>query len=357
MAFSVAANYGNLPNGVFSPTVFSKKAQMAFRKTAVAQDITNSDYFGEIADFGDTVRIIKEPEISVRNYTRGTKVVPQDLEDVDFTLTVDQSNYFSFAMDDIEKQQAHTDWMAMATDRAAYRMADRFDQNILAYMSGYAVTYDALTEAATWAANTTPSGTVANVLAGTDEWLSGQKLVRSSFVPGGGDTTSIAVGVQGTYDVTPLQILNRFNRLLDQNNVDSDGRWVVIDPVFKELLMDENSKLVNNDWGANQNAGGAVFTNRLVSKNIRGFRVYESNNLPRIGTGPGTADTNGSTSHYGVIVAGYDGAVATAQQVDKVEKFRSPDTFADVVRGMNLYARKILRPEGLVRAIWNSNVG
>lgn len=58
MAFGRAANYNNLPNGVFSPTIFSKKAQMAFRKKAVVEDITNSEYFGEIANFGDTVRII-----------------------------------------------------------------------------------------------------------------------------------------------------------------------------------------------------------------------------------------------------------------------------------------------------------
>lgn len=43
MAFAVAANYGNLPNGVFSPTIFSMKAQLAFRKKAVALGITNND--------------------------------------------------------------------------------------------------------------------------------------------------------------------------------------------------------------------------------------------------------------------------------------------------------------------------
>lgn len=53
MAFNKAANYQNLPNGNFSPTIFSKKAQLAFRKKAIVEDITNSDYFGEIANFGD----------------------------------------------------------------------------------------------------------------------------------------------------------------------------------------------------------------------------------------------------------------------------------------------------------------
>lgn len=43
MAFSSAAGYNNLPNGVFSPTIYSKKVQKAFRKKSVAEDITNSD--------------------------------------------------------------------------------------------------------------------------------------------------------------------------------------------------------------------------------------------------------------------------------------------------------------------------
>ena len=47
-------------------------------------DITNSDYFGEISNQGDTVRIIKEPEISVKQYARGTQVTAQDLDDEDF---------------------------------------------------------------------------------------------------------------------------------------------------------------------------------------------------------------------------------------------------------------------------------
>ena len=64
MAFSSASGYGNLPNGNFSPIIYSKQVQLAFRKAATVGDITNSDYFGEISAQGDTVQIIKEPEIS-----------------------------------------------------------------------------------------------------------------------------------------------------------------------------------------------------------------------------------------------------------------------------------------------------
>jgi hypothetical protein len=137
MAFRSAAGYGNLPNGNFSPVIYSKKVQTAFRKTSVVEDITNNDYMGEISNFGDSVRIIKEPEVSVQAYSRGTQVVPQDLDDEDFTLVIDQANYFAFKIDDIEVAHSHVNFESLATDRAGYRLRDQFDQEIFGYMSGY----------------------------------------------------------------------------------------------------------------------------------------------------------------------------------------------------------------------------
>jgi hypothetical protein len=96
MAFPSAGGYGNLPNGNFSSVIYSKKTQGAFRKATVVGDISNSDYFGEIASQGDTVKIIKEPEISVSAYQRGTQISTQNLDDEDFTLVVDKANYFAF---------------------------------------------------------------------------------------------------------------------------------------------------------------------------------------------------------------------------------------------------------------------
>jgi hypothetical protein len=63
MAFPAAPGWGNLPNGNFSPVIYSKKVQLALRKKTVVGDITNSEYFGEIASMGDSVKIIKEPKI------------------------------------------------------------------------------------------------------------------------------------------------------------------------------------------------------------------------------------------------------------------------------------------------------
>ena len=93
--------------------------------------------------------------------------------------------------------------------------------------------------------------------------------------------------------------------------------------------------------------------NGLVLNNFHGFRVHVSNNLPSVGTGASTTGTAAQSTNYGVIVAGHDSSVATAEQINKTETYRDPDSFADIVRGMHLYGRKILRPEGLVTAKYN----
>jgi len=350
--FPAAAGWNNLPNGDFVPAVFSKKVQKVFRKESVVEDITNSDYFGEIANMGDTVKILKEPEIVVRPLQRGTQIITQALNDEDFSLIVDQSNYFAFEMDDIEKQQAHVEWMDMASNRAAYRMRDRYDAEVLAYLTGYTPVYDSQGTITSYTARTASAGEAAWSTAAADELFAANKLTRATFVAGGSSSESVAVGTDGTFDVTPLKIMNRVLRLMNVNNVPQEGRWCVVDPVFAEILMDENSKLINNDYnpGANQLTNG-----KLAEKQIRGFTIYQSNNLPFVGTGASTADNNGSSANYGVIMFGHKSSVATAQQLTQTEKFRSQDFFGDVCRGMHLYGRKILRPEALFRVWYNIN--
>ena len=347
MAFSSAAGYGNLPNGNFSPVIYSKQVQLAFRKASVCEAITNSDYFGEIAAMGDSVKIIKEPEITVKAYERGTTITPQDLDDEDFSLTIDKANYFAFKVDDIEEAHSHVNFQSLASDRAAYRLGDQFDQDVLGYLTGFK---QSALHGTPDTVNSTVNGTVAVSTAGTDELLSSMKIDAADFGGSAGDALALQPRTGGATDSTPavgdtfpLTVIARMSRLLDQQNVDTQGRWLVVDPVFMELLKDEDSRLFNADFG------GSGLQNGQIGTNIHGFRVYTSNNLPSVGTGPSFTGTNSSTN-YGMIVAGHDSAVATAEQINKTETYRDPDSFADIVRGMHLYGRKILRPEALVNA-------
>jgi len=355
MAFPKAVGYNNLPNGNFSPVIYSKQVQLAFRKSSTVEAITNSDYFGEIANMGDSVKIIKEPEVSVQSYARGTQITAQDLNDEDFTLVVDQANYYAFKIDDIEAAHSHVNFMQMASDRAAYRLRDQYDQDVLGYLSGFQQSAKH-TNAGT--ARTTFPGTKALSEAGSNELLATMVLKKSNFgnittASAGDHSIPLAARLPGatampTATASPLMVVARMGRLLDQQFVDTQGRWLVVDPVFIELLKDEDSRLLNGDFG------GAGLQNGLIINNLHGFKIYVSNNLPKVGTGPGTTGTANQNTDFGVIVAGHDSAVATAQQITKTETYRDPDSFADIVRGMHLYGRKILRPEGIVTAKYNA---
>jgi hypothetical protein len=295
MAFTTASGYGNLPNGNFSPIIYSKQVQVAFRKASIVEAITNSDYFGEIAQMGDSVKVIKEPEITVKAYARGTTITPQDLDDVNTTVNGAK---------------------AVSTASSGSNLVGA---ELLASMSLDASDFT----------NTSGTAGAANSCIGIEPRAGGATAAKSSTAG----------------NAFPLQILARMSRLLDQQNVDTQGRWIAIDPVFIEVLKDEDSRLLNSDFG------GSGLQNGLVLNNLHGFQVYTSNNLPSLGTGPAT--TGGvNSSNMGIIVAGHSSAVATAEQINKTETYRDPDSFADIVRGMHLYGRKILRPEAIVTAAY-----
>jgi hypothetical protein len=245
--------------------------------------------------------------------------------------------------------------MDMATNRAAYRLADQHDQEVLGYLAGYK--QSALHSAAD-AVNDQVNGTKAVTTAGSDELLSSMKLKKGDFgnittASAGDHSIPVAARLPGATTLpaayaSPAMVVARMARLLDQQQVDKQGRWLVVDPVFMEVLRDEDSRLFNADFGE---AGG--LRNGLVLNNFHGFRVYTSSNLPSVGTGSATTGTANQNTNYGALVAGHDSAVATAEQINKTETYRDPDSFADIVRGMHLYGRKILRPEALVTAKYN----
>ena len=342
-------------NGNFSPIMYSKQAQIALRRASVISAITNNSYFGEIANQGDVVRIQKEPDVTVNALERKTAISVEDLDDQDFQLTIDKANYFAFKMDDIEDQFSHVDFVSLAADRAAYKMADKIDVDVLAYMCGTVSSTGQYDTGVSGSAQHPTSGELdgeflkvnhldmsdmTNITTSASSSTTGDSIPLAPRLPG---ATS-----KGTTTASPLQLIARMARQMDTGDVDSRGRYLVVDPIFMEMLKDEDSRLLNSDFG------GAGLQNGLVANNIHGMKVYVSNNLPKDGTGPGTSGVTAQDDNFGVILAGQEEAVATAEQINKVENYRDPDSFADIVRGMHLYGRKILRPQALVTVRYNA---
>ena len=95
---------------------------------------------------------------------------------------------------------------------------------------------------------------------------------------GGSATNSIIIAPRtgGATDASgttgnafPLTVIARMARKLDQQNVDTNNRWLVIDPVFIELLKDEDSRLFQADFGGSGGLqNGLVLTTYMVLKSI-----------------------------------------------------------------------------------------
>jgi hypothetical protein len=223
-------------NGFFIPEIYSKKVQIALRKAAVAEAICNTDYMGEISSFGDTVNIIKEPQIAVADYTRGLAVTSTDLTDQELVLTIDQAKSFSFKIDDLEKRFSHVNFQAVAADNAAYALRDAMDSNILAAISAGATV-------------TTGMGTTG---------------------------TPIDIGFN-TGEVDPLNQMSLAAKELDEANAPEDGRWFVAAPEWYNQLANTSSKLLSVDFNAGQ---GSIRNGLVASGLLRGFQMYKSNNQP-----------------------------------------------------------------------------
>ena len=132
------ANFANSVSGqtnsFFLPSIYSKKVLNFFRKASVVEAITNTDYTGEISAFGDSVKIIKEPVISVSDYTRGSDTTATKLTDQELTLVVDSAKAFKFIVDDIETNMSHVNFKEVATSSAAYALRDSYDAAVMASM-------------------------------------------------------------------------------------------------------------------------------------------------------------------------------------------------------------------------------
>ena len=308
------ANFANSVSGqtnsFFLPSIYSKKVLNFFRKSSVVEAITNTDYAGEISAYGDSVKIIKEPVISVSDYTRGSDTTATKLTDQELTMVVDSAKAFKFIVDDIETKMSHVNFKEVASSSAAYALKDAFDAAVIANMfSGLSASSP---DHILGADNATALG--ANVYDGTG---------------------SVDIGQDSETD--PLNLMARMARLLDEQNVPEEGRWFVAGPDFYEQLGQSTSKLLSVDFNAGQ---GSIRNGLVSSGKLRGFDMYKSNNI---------AATSNAT---GKVLAGHISSTATAQTIISTEVLRDPSSFGDIVRGLHVYGSKVLRPEAIVGAFY-----
>lgn len=278
MANVIARIGNNLPQGNFIPEIWSKKLLAKFYQQTCLMEICNTNWEGEIKAQGNKVMIRVRPTITIGDYVVNGKISYQDLPDDKIELWIDQAKYFAFKADDIDQAQADIPFINEATLDSAQQMQIYIDTHVF--------------------------GTV---------YADAGTLLPSSAVT----KTSV------------LDWLVDAGTQLDEKNIPTDGRWVIIPPwvagtIKKSDLKDASLSGDNTSILRNGRLG-------MVDR----FTLYVSNCLA----------SNGATWQ---AMAGHKAAITFASQITKVENVQLVDSFGKAVRGLNVYGFKVVLPDALV---------
>lgn len=191
-------------------------------------NVANTDYQGEITNYGQSVTIVEVGAVTISSYTMGSTsdITIEQLPTASKVLQINQSHTYGFTIDKADNAQAKAKVMSDGIRQAAWGFRDTID----AYMAA---------------------------------------LYSQAGVAAGGTATT---GV----DITSTNVLVYFMeaaRKLDETNTPQAGRWAVVPPwlAHKATLAGIVQKTDNN----------AVFENGYIGR-VYGFDVYSSNNISAI---------------------------------------------------------------------------
>lgn len=304
MAFPVAPGRPNY-SGNFIPEIWSGKLIENFYDTTVLAAISNTDYEGEIKGQGDTVNIRTTPNITIRDYVKGQNLVVENPDKPKLQLLIDKGEYFACVEDDIDKVQSDINLMDAWSKDASEQMKIKIDQRVLT---------DILPD-------------ISSVNKGTTAGrVSGAFNLGSSASP----LTVTKDGAGGTASVVDLVV--DMGTVLDEANCPESGRFLVIPARMANLIKKSELK----DASITGDSQSIVRNGRLGQ--IDRFTLYVSHNL------------NVSSGKYSVI-AGTKMGLTFASQMTEMETLRSETTFGDIIRGLQVYGYKVVKPEALTMAV------
>ena len=304
MAFPTAPGRPNY-SGNFIPEIWSGKLIENFYDATVLAAISNTDYEGEIRQFGDTVNIRGTPNITIRDYVKGQNLVVETPDKPRIQLLIDKGEYFACVEDDIDRVQTDIKLMDGWAKDASEQMKIKIDQRVLTDMLPDIGTYNkGLTAGAQSAAFNL--GTSASPLTVTKD--------------GAGGTTSV------------IDLIVDMGSVLDEANSPESGRFLVIPARMANLIKKSELK----DASVTGDSQSVVRNGRLGM--IDRFTLYVSHNL------------NVSSNKYSII-AGTKMGLTFASQMTEMETIRSETTFGDIIRGLQVYGYKVVKPEALSMAV------
>lgn len=327
--FPVNAPYTTNPaySGTFIPTLWSKKMLVRFYQNTMLSEITNTDYEGELKNQGDTVRIRAVPDVNIKDYEVGMNLQYEVPTPVYLDMQIDKGKYFGVKVADVLESQADISLMDMLTSEAAKQMKIKVEDEVF---------FNSFITQGPHSAN---EGATAGI-------------ISAAYGLG----TDVAPVDQATA-ANVLDAILRMSSVLDEQNVPEDGRWLVISPYDRHLLL--QSEIAAAYFSGDQTS--MVRTGKIGQ--LDRFTVYVSNLLPRAAAGkawvsglsdPAAAADAATTKKRRMMVAGTKHAISFAATINKTEPFRDQTDFGDIVRGLMIYGRKVVKPEALVTTIVGS---
>jgi N4-gp56 family major capsid protein len=308
--------YSTASTTKFIPEVWSGKLQAKFYKSTVLAEITNNDWEGEIKGQGDKVYIRSIPTITIRSYTKGMNLTNEVPTSTPLELNIDQGQYFSVVLDDVDAVQADVKLMDMFTNDASEQMKITIDADVLNGVKAGAATAN--------------KGASAGA-------ISGNINLGATYATRAISKTNV------------LDLILDMGQVLDEQNVPETGRWLVIPSWMAAMIKNSDLKqaYLTGDSQSPLRNGKLGMIDR--------FTLYVSNNLPTatdLGSDSATGGTGTAADVAGWnILAGTRDAISFASQMANVETIRAQSTFGNIVRGLNVYGYKVTKPEALVNAL------
>lgn len=304
MSYPVAPGRPNY-SGNFIPEIWSGKLIENFYDATVLAAIANTDYEGEIRSLGDTVNIRTTPEISIRPYVKGQTLQVDNPDKPKLQLVIDQGEYFACVEDDVDRVQSDIALMDTWSKDASERMKIIIDQKVLAGI---------LPDVAA----TNKGATAGRISQDINLGITGTPVVVSKD------------GAGGTVPVTDLIV--DMGTVLDEANVPEAGRYIVIPAKMAGIV--KKSDLKDASLAGD---GTSILRNGRLGM-IDRFTVYVSHNL---------VNSGGEFS----IIAGHKMGFTFASQMTEMETLRSTTTFGKIIRGLQVYGYKTVKPEALATAV------
>ena len=305
MSYPVSAGRPNY-SGNFIPEIWSGKLIENFYDATVLAAIANTDYEGEIKNQGDTVNIRTQPNITIRDYVKGQNLVVENPDKPKLQLVIDKGEYFACVEDDIDRVQTDVKLMDMWSKDASEQMKIKIDQRVLV---------DMLPDIAA-----TNKGANAGAVSGA-----------FNLGTTGSPLTVTKDGATSTTSVTDLVV--DMGTVLDEANCPEQNRFLVIPARMAGLIKKSELK----DASLTGDSQSPLRNGRLGM--IDRFTIYVSHNLK----------VTSSTKYH--IIAGTKMGLTFASQMTEMETIRSETTFGDIIRGLQVYGYKVVKPEALVESV------